>query len=84
VLSAEDVRDFVYQAVADGASGVFSSVGAANMDDGSLPKVRAFLDAAEEAEALLGRGTPREAIGEMVTGRGKARFWNNWLDTYVE
>jgi hypothetical protein len=84
VLSAEDVRDFVYQAVADGASGVFSSIGAVNMDDESVPKVRAFLDAAEEVEMLLGRKTPREAIGEMVTPRGKARFWENWLDTYVE
>jgi hypothetical protein len=84
VLSATDVRDFVFQAVADGASGVFSSVGPSNLDDESVPKVRAFMDAAAEVEALLAQRTPREAIGEMVSPRGKRRFWDNWLDTYVD
>ena len=77
-LSEQEVRDFVYQAAADGASSVFSNVCWGMLDDGSVRKVRAFIEAARETKRLLDSGAPRSELARMVSEGGRRLFWDQW------
>ncbi len=77
-LSVQDVADFVFQAVADGASSVFTMVEGEMCNQETVPKVRAFMAAAEEADRMLEGGESRAAVGGLVSPPGRVRFWDNW------
>lgn len=77
-LTMKEVEEWVYQAVADGASYVFSTI-EATMCLGDKPaKVHAFVQAAKRAERALKEGATREEIGTWVSPEGKQRFWDRW------
>ena len=78
LLIREDIRDFVFQAVADGASSVFTFVSEITCDAESVGKVHAFIDAAREVKGLFDSGVGREEIGRAVTPAGRRRFWDAW------
>ena len=77
-MNEELVRDFVFQAAADGASQVFTIIEGTLSNEEELPKVMAFKAAGEEVEKLLGEGCSREELGTYVSDRGKARFWERF------
>jgi hypothetical protein len=65
-LSRAEIRRFVYDAVADGASGVFCAVAAIMADVESAAKVHVFVDAAKQVERLLAEGCPRPRLAEYL------------------
>ncbi len=79
-MSCQDVEDFVYQAVADGASYVFSFVEAVMCEETTAEKVRTFVAAAKEAKQLLDSGVSRKKAGQHVSSGGRKKFWEHWLE----
>jgi len=77
-LSVQEVADFVYQAIADGASGISTSVCHGMCNDESVEKVHSFIAACQEVERMFSRGASREEIRKMVSESGRNKFWNNW------
>ncbi len=77
-MDSTDVRDWVFQAVADGASAVFTHIDDVMCEPANVPKVHAFIEAAKEAERTLAEGGTREDVGALVTDRGRKRFWDHW------
>lgn len=77
-LTESEVRDWVFQAAADGASSVFTLVCATMCTPVMVRKVRAFMDAAKETKRLLDSGATRADIGREVSPAGKRRFWSRW------
>lgn len=77
-MTPRDVADFVYQAAADGASGVVTVIEEIMCNEETAAKVRAFVAAAKETKALLEAGTSRAAVGERVTPANRARYWDDW------
>lgn len=65
-FSRERVRRFVYEAVADGASGVFCTIGRIMVTQDAADKVRIFIDAAKHVEQLLADGCSRELLRNYV------------------
>lgn len=74
-MTPQDVRDFVFQAVADGASSVHTIVEQILCADSEVPKVLTFIAAAKEAKRLLSEGATRAEVGELVSPAGRERFW---------
>jgi len=79
-LSPDDVRDFVFQAVADGACRVFTYVENLLVHEPQRSKVFAFIEAAKEVERALKEGASRSDVAGMVSERGRAKFWDHWLE----
>ena len=77
-LTVEEVRDFVFQAVADGASGVHTYVAHGMSNEETVPKVHAFIDAAKETARMFERGASREDIAQCVSEAGRKKFWEHW------
>ena len=77
-MDCQDIRDWVFQAVADGASQVFTYIEALLTEPESVIKVNTFIATAKEAEQLLSEGKTRKYIGELVSERGKEKFWSHW------
>ncbi|MFQ6047896.1 MAG: uroporphyrinogen decarboxylase family protein [Phycisphaerae bacterium] len=77
-MSARDVQDFVFQSVADGASGVHSYVEQSLCNDEGVRKVWAFISAAKQAKDMLDAGATRQQVGQCVSPEGRARFWDHW------
>jgi hypothetical protein len=77
-LDCDDVRDFVFQAVADGASRVSSIVEGSMCTPETAAKVKAFIAAGKEVKRLLDEGCPRAEIGTYVSATGKRKFWTTW------
>lgn len=77
-LSAQDVRDFVFQAAADGASRVFTLIEGCMCDRDHVPKVHAFIDSAREAQRMLEAGASRGDVGRCVSQSGRRKFWEHW------
>ncbi|MBI2297682.1 MAG: hypothetical protein HYU66_01800 [Armatimonadetes bacterium] len=77
-MTPAEVRDYVYQAAADGASSVHLVLEAVHARYGLEPQVRAFAEAGAEAKRQLGEGLPREALAEQVSPAGRERFWSRW------
>lgn len=74
----QDIRDFVFQAAADGASGVFTIVAAPTANDEGVVKVDAFRKAGREVQQMFADGASRTEVGEAVSARGKVKFWDDW------
>ncbi|TFG70540.1 MAG: hypothetical protein E4H27_05870 [Anaerolineales bacterium] len=62
--SLEKVRDFVYNAVAGGASGVFASVGRIMTSAEAAFKLKVFMHAAQHVEALLHQDIAPDQVAE--------------------
>lgn len=77
-LTESEVREWVLQAAADGASSVFTYVCATMCTPVMVRKVRAFTDAAKEVKRMLDSGVTRADIGREVSAAGKLRFWSHW------
>lgn len=78
-MTAQDVADFVFQAVADGASRVVTYIEGTMCSEGTAAKVRMFIRAAKEVERLLGEGRSRTELAAHVSESGRRKFWDNWL-----
>lgn len=65
-FSHEEIRRFVFDAVADGASGVFCVIAAIMADAESAAKVQTFMNAAKQVEMLLAEECPRQRLGEHL------------------
>jgi len=77
-LSCADVTDWVFKAVADGASSVFTYVSSTMCNDKTATKVDAFIAAAKRVAKMLETGGTREEVGRCVSESGRRRFWNHW------
>jgi len=62
--TTEEVEQWVYDAVADGASSVFTVVGRGMVSPEAAEKMRGFIRAGKRVEALLAEGCPRERLRE--------------------
>ncbi|MDF1515758.1 MAG: uroporphyrinogen decarboxylase family protein [Anaerolineae bacterium] len=60
----EQVRDFVYQAVAEGASGVFSHVGRIMTTMNAAVRIKVFIRAAQHVARLLSNNVPASRVTE--------------------
>lgn len=63
-MSGDQVRGFVFDSVADGASGVFCTIARTMVAPDDVSKVHRFTDAARQVEALLSAGIPRQRLHE--------------------
>jgi hypothetical protein len=61
-LDDAQIRHFVYDAVADGASGVFCNIARTMTAPEDVSKIHTFIDAAKRVEKLLAQGCPRERL----------------------
>ncbi len=77
-MNSQDVTDWVYKAVEDGASELFSNVTYQMLDNEGVKKVLAFDEACKISKEMLDKGISREEIGKMVSKEGKEKFWANW------
>lgn len=77
-MNCQDISDFVFQAVADGASTVFTYVGPTMCNPKTVEKVHTFINTAKQAEQMLKEGASRDKIGECVSDEGKKKFWDIW------
>lgn len=79
-LTADDVRDFVFQAVADGACAVFTYVESLLVHEPQRSKVFAFIEAAQEVERALAQGATQADLAGHVSEAGRTKFWDHWLE----
>ena len=77
-MNEELVRDFVFQAAADGASSVFTIIEGTLSTEEEYPKIMAFKAVGEEVDKLLKAGCSREELGTYVSDRGKAKYWDRF------
>ena len=77
-MTPGDVEDFVYQAVADGASTVHCNVAGSLCDQAGVQQIHAFIRAAKEAQRLFEAGAARDEIAQRVSAEGKTKFWDHW------
>jgi len=77
-LSIQDVRDWVLKAAADGASRVWTVIGANMMNEACASKVKEFIRTVKEVESMIQRGVTRQEIGKMVSEAGRRKFWAKW------
>jgi hypothetical protein len=61
-MSRREVREFVFNAAANGASTVFTTVEGVMCNPAAVGKVLEFVSAAKEVKALLDRGAPRSEL----------------------
>ncbi|MCC7494492.1 MAG: hypothetical protein IT204_19195 [Fimbriimonadaceae bacterium] len=79
-LSLTAVREFVFQAAADGASRVFVVL-EANLCRGDGPaKVAAFQAACQDVAARLQAGEPRSALAAEVRPDSRLATWDRWWE----
>lgn len=77
-MSCLDVEDFVFQATADGASGVTLVVAEPLCNNEGVAKVHAFVRAAKEAKRMMDAGASRYQVGQRVSPEGKEKLWDCW------
>ncbi len=77
-LNPQEVKDWVYKAVEDGASKVFTHVTKLMHDNATIKKVKAFHEAVVNAKDMFDSGASREEIGKLVTPEGRKKFWDKW------
>lgn len=77
-MNERDIRDWVFQAAADGASSVFTFVCSMMCNETMVAKVHAFIEAAKEAKRLIEGGAVREDLRREVSAAGRKRFWAEW------
>ncbi|HHY23700.1 MAG TPA: hypothetical protein GX527_05605 [Clostridiaceae bacterium] len=81
-LEVNEIEDWVYKAVADGTSCVFTTIVDDMLDDDTVEKVKIFIKSSKNAEKMLKEGISREKIGDMVSYEGREKFWNLWPRHY--
>ena len=79
-MSEGDVRDWIFKAVADGASYVFTHVSTGMVDEVTVRKVYTFMETAERVGAMLKAGAETGDLLAEVSDEGKRRFWGTWPD----
>lgn len=73
-LTETEVADFVYQSVADGASGVFTYVCHGMCNDETVKKVHSFISACRNTEKLLNEEhVSRQELATLVSSSGKKK-----------
>jgi hypothetical protein len=77
-LTHQDVKDWVLQAAADGASYIFITLSNGMTKEPYLGKVRVFIETCKNVKKMLDDGDSREIIGSYVSENGKNKFWSNW------
>jgi hypothetical protein len=77
-LTAREVKDFVFQSAADGASGVHTFVANGMCNPETVEKVHAFIEASREVRKMLSDGATREGVGTCVSAAGRRKFWDRW------
>jgi hypothetical protein len=77
-MDEQAVRDFVFQAAADGANSVFTIIEGTLSNPEGREKILAFKAAGEEVEKLLQGGASREEVGQRVSAAGRERFWDRF------
>jgi hypothetical protein len=65
-FSRDQVRRFVFESVGQGASGVFLVISSTMLQPAEVEKVKVFIDAAKQVEALLAEGRPRDRLPEAI------------------
>ncbi len=76
-MTSREIEDFVFQAVADGANGVWTDLHD-YWDQTAVEKINVFIRAAREVRRMIDHGANREDIGKQVSPEGKKKFWNHW------
>jgi hypothetical protein len=79
-MDETDVRDWVFKAVADGASFVFTHVSNNMTNEKAVRKLETFMAAAEQVKTMLAAGASATDLLAEVTEKGKYRFWETWPD----
>jgi hypothetical protein len=77
-MSCQDTADFVFQAAADGASGVSTVVEQIMCDPQTAEKVRIFVSAGRQVVDLLREGATQEELRRHVSDAGRRKFWDQW------
>ena len=78
-LTLVEVEDFVFQAAADGATGITTGMEASLCNKSAVSKVHAFVAAAKEAKRMVNTGASRSDVGRRVSDEGKVKFWGKWF-----
>ena len=65
-FSVEQVRNFVYDAVSGGASGVFSHVGRIMITQQAALRLKVFIAAAKHVADLIQDGIPRHTVKQYM------------------
>jgi hypothetical protein len=79
-LSCQEVAEFVFQAAADGATSVTTSIEGSMCDEGTAAKVQAFIRAGKEASQVLAAGGSRADLVTHVSPAGQRKFWDRWRE----
>lgn len=74
-MTEQDVADFVWLAVADGAGSVTTVTEACMCNAETAAKVKVFVRTAREAAALFKQGLSREELGRRAGATGRQRMW---------
>ncbi len=77
-LTVKEVRDWVFKAVADGASEIFSIVTYQQLDEKGRKKVLALEDACRISKEMLDKGASRDEVAKLVSKEGNKKFWDEW------
>ena len=65
-FSCDEVRRYVFEGTADGASGVFCTISRTMTTPDAVRKIHTFISAAKQAERLLSEGCPRDRLREHI------------------
>ena len=77
-LTVNEVQDWVFKTVADGANEIFSIVTYEQINDEGVKKVVAFDEACKLSKQMIDKGASRKEFESLVSKEGKKRFWANW------
>jgi hypothetical protein len=77
-MTESDVKEWVFKAVADGASSVFTIIESTMLDDETMKKVQGFIEACETVDKLFSDGGKRPDLLKLVSEKNKIRFWDSW------
>ena len=77
-MTVQEIADFVYHLVGDGASGTFLVL-TQDMSEGmNLRKVQAYISACKESVRVLEAGGSRSDVRSLATVKSGPAFWANW------
>lgn len=77
-LTVQEVRDWVFKAVADNASEIFSIVTYQQLNEEGRKKVLALEDACRISKEMLDKGAKRSDVAKLVSKAGNKKFWDEW------
>ncbi len=77
-MTVQEIADFVYHLVGDGASGTFLVL-TSNMSEGeNLRRVQSYIGACRDAERILSAGGSREDVRSLASVKSGSDYWNRW------